>query len=365
MQGRFPTATTSARQGPIVRRSVAVHTVHPRAGEYTTAGQPAHESHTSGELRSPWESRTAGQATRTVAPARQSVFGEVLVLREVTEPRGPGVSIARAEDVTRAFRGALLRFATDPPPAVLSGHEADGRPLDRPHTAFLALPAAETARSSSSVCGVAIVLPREIAEEDRQAILLAAARWESSGARLVLGRLGEMRLARTDDARGDTDGLRPGLVQAIDAGEDGPMTSPTLAGPSRRWASLTPIALHRNPGNLAARDPATAARAANDAEKAIADACGHIGLPRPIHVRVARQSRFAGIPAAPGFMPYPRHGSGFKRVCVHAELEFREPVRGPVVLGVGRYFGVGLCGATGEWTDRDDVHRQPNWGHGQ
>ncbi len=260
-------------------------------------------------------------------PSHHSVFGEVLALREVGERRRPGLPISNAESVARAFRGALLHFAIDPPPAVLSGHEPDGRPLERPHVAFLALPVPGGARAPATIGGAAIVFPREIEEEDRQAILLAAARWEASGARLVLGRLGELRLAR------------------VASEEEGDQCASNLVGPSRRWASLTPIALHRNPGNLASRDPATAVRAACDAEHAIADACAHIGLPRPVHVRVTRQSRIPGIPAAPAFMPYPRHGGGFKRVCVHAELEFEEPVHGPVVVGVGRYFGVGLCAA--------------------
>jgi CRISPR-associated protein Csb2 len=28
---------------------------------------------------------------------------------------------------------------------------------------------------------------------------------------------------------------------------------------------------------------------------------------------------------------------------VHADLVFAEPVRGPVIIGAGRYFGYGLC----------------------
>lgn len=294
------------------------------------------------------DTRTVCQGAEAVASACQSVFGEVLVLRRVAESGGSILPISRAEDVSRALRGALLRFATDPPSAMLSGHEADGRPLDRPHTAFLALPAGEPARSSACVYGAAIVFPREITEEDRQAISLAAARWESSGARLVLGRLGEMRLARAEDGHDDTRTTLSVLSPTVDPRETVPVASRALTGPSRHWASLTPIALHRNPGNLMAREPATAARAAHAAERAIADACGHVSLPRPIHVRVARQASFPGIPAAPAFMPYPRHGSGFKRVCVHAELEFEEPVLGPVMLGVGRYFGVGLFAARQE-----------------
>lgn len=309
-------------------RPVATKDAHPYRSDSVAAGRG---------VRAP--SLSEAQAP---APARRSVFGEVFVLQSVAERGGSDLSIARAEDVSRALRGALLRFVTDPAPAVLSGHEADGRPLDRPHVAFLALPGGATALSPAAVGGVAIVLPHEVTEEDRQEILLAAARWESSGARLVFGRLGAMRFARVEDGCADTRMLLAALSAGGDTGQAVPIGAPALTGPSRHWASLTPIALHRNPGNLAAREPATAARAVRDAEHAITDACGHIGLPHPIHVRVAQQSPFPGIPAAPAFMPYPRHGSGFKRVCVHAELEFAEPVQGPVVLGVGRYFGVGL-----------------------
>jgi len=255
-----------------------------------------------------------------------SLFGEWLVLRAapIESDHYLGVPLARAEDVTRALRGALLHHAVDPPPA-LSGHAPDGRRLERAHAAFLALPDIRDQHSSSAVSGAAIVLPRDIAPGDYQAILLAAARWERSGMRLVLGRLGAMRLARDEDSGRSLD---PGC----------------WIGPARRWASVTPIALDKNPGDLSARNPAVAAEAARRAEEIVARACAHICLPRPTAVRVMRRSRFAGVPPAPAFMPFPRHGSGFKRVCVHVELRFEEPVAGPLLLGVGRHFGVGLCG---------------------
>ena len=263
----------------------------------------------------------------------RSVFGEWLLLREVPagDGRSLGLSLARAEEVTRALRGALLSHALDPPPAALSGHAPDGRRLERPHAAFLALPDLGSRRESGNpITGVAIVLPRGIDPEGRQAILLAAARWERSGLRLLLGRLGEMQLARLDG---------PATGGALDP--------KAWTRPSRRWASVTPIALHQNPGNLTAHDPEVAARAARQAEEIITRGCAHICLPLPTRVRVMRRSLFPGAPSAPAFMPYPRHASGpqcFRRVCVHAELEFAEPVEGPLLLGAGRYFGVGWCG---------------------
>lgn len=269
------------------------------------------------------------QATRPTPTSARSVFGECLVLRAVPEPGNPTreLPITCAEEIARAVRGALLRHAVDPPPAALSGHTPDGRRLEHPHAAFLALPDLR----SHSVAGAAIVLPREIEPEQRQAILLAAARWERSGLRLLLGRLGTMQLARVD---------------APTAGDS--LDTARWLGPSLRWASVTPIALHHNPGDLTSRDPAKADRAARRAAEIIASACAHICLPQPTRVRVFRHSMFPGVPSAPEFMPFPRKRGGagsekFTRVCVHAELEFAELVEGPVLVGAGRYFGVGLC----------------------
>jgi CRISPR-associated protein Csb2 len=215
---------------------------------------------------------------------------------------------------------------------VLSGHEPDGLRLERPHVAFLALPGPGSRNSPATIAGVAIVLPRDIEETDRRAILLAAARWEQSGARLLLGRLGAMRLARVSD---------PGSGESLGLS--------ALVGPSRRWASLTPVALQRNPGDLAAPNPEIAARAVRRAEEIVSRGCAHIWLPPPTRVRVLRRSLFPGAPSAPAFMPFPRPTPGrpprperFQRVCVHVELEFAEPVEGPLLLGAGRYFGVGV-----------------------
>ena len=277
----------------------------------------------------PEESGSAALGSQLPASCGRSVFGEWLLLGNASAQgeHAPGLPVTCAEEVTRALRGSLLHHAIDPPPATLSGHGPDGRRLERPHAAFLALPDP----SARYVAGAAIVLPREIDPEERQAILLAAARWERSGLRLVLGRLGAMNLTRVDAPAADD-----------------PLDPARWLGPSRHWASLTPVALHHNPGDLTSRDAAKAARAAHRAEQIITRGCAHICLPPPTRVRIMRRSLFPGAPSAPEFMPFPRKrgASGsdkFGRVCVHAELEFAEPVEGPVLLGAGRYFGVGLC----------------------
>jgi len=266
-----------------------------------------------------------------------SLFGEWLVLREAEPRSGEPLRLPMtcAEEVTRALRGTFLSHADDPPPAALSGHMPGGRPLEQAHAAFLALPDLGSNRMSSSspgntLLGAAVLLPRDIDPGDRMAIIGAAARWERAGLRLRLGRLGVMELT--------------GVAGEAVRGEFGP---DVWRAPSRRWASVTPVALDHNPGNLFAHDPGVAARAEEHACKTVAGACRRVGLPSPQRVRVARHSLHEGVPDAAGFMPYPRRGHGFTRVCVHVELVFDEPVAGPVLIGAGRYFGIGLCAPAG------------------
>jgi CRISPR-associated protein Csb2 len=281
---------------------------------------------------------TAGVASTPAAvdapPAHRlqhPVFDDCLILRIASAVDGPfKLTLDHTESVTRAVRGALLHHAADPPPAALSGHAADGSRLERPHVAFLALPELATSGARATIAGVAIALPRGIETPDYQAILLATARWERSGFRLLMGKLGALRLEHVTG--GDFTGeVAPGAL--------GPKE---WTRPSRRWASVTPVALPRNPGDLTSRNPEIAQQAKRRAEEVVADACAQVGLPRPARVHVSPRSAFAGVPAAPAFMPYPRMGSGFKRVCVHVEVEFEEEVAGPMVMGVGRYFGMGV-----------------------
>lgn len=273
---------------------------------------------------------TSSELQAAVAPApppeeprpARSAFGELLLLRRTAFRSATGriPSIAIAEEVGRALRGALLRHADDPPPAVLSGHHPDGRPLDRAHAAFLTLP--DLRSGSGTVAAAAVALPRDIDLPDLQAILLAAARWERSGMRLWLGRLGEIAFERAEPRESD---LAPWL------------------GPAKRWASVTPVALDRNPGNLLSRDAGKATRAVRRATTTIAEACAHIGLPAPAEIRMLRRSRLAGTPPLTDFTPYPRSSTRYQRVCVHVDLSFAEPIAGPLLLGVGRHTGIGLC----------------------
>lgn len=264
------------------------------------------------------------------APAN-SVFGEWILFREiaVADGRRLGVKLSKTEDLTRALRGALLSHADGNIPDVLTGHDEAGRPLERPHAAYVSLADVGSPYASGSVLGVAILLPRSIERDERRSVLRAIGRWEQSGLRLTLGRAGALVLERVldDDPRKTLD-------------------PKWWMRPARRWGSVTPVALDRNPGKLHSVDPKEASVAARNAEEIVMRACQHVGLPEPRWVEIIRRSLFDAAPAARNYMPFPAktaNGKGFSRVCVHIEMCFEEPVAGPVLIGAGRYFGVGLC----------------------
>jgi len=267
------------------------------------------------------------------AAAATSVFDpDWIVFREVADGakgRRKGVRLSRAADLARALRGALLRYSDDPPEPFLSGHHADGSPLTTPHLAFVPLGDVGTTWSTGAVLGMAVVSPREVGAGQREALLRAIGRWEADGGgeplRLVLGRAGELLLERV-----------------VEVEPRATLRASTWCRPARRWASVTPVALDRNPGMLSAGDPEVVARAVEAAREIVRRACERIGLPRPVAVELPRDGLWVGSPPARAFMPFPIKSGAVRRVCVHVELVFDRPVRGPLLIGAGRYQGLGL-----------------------
>jgi CRISPR-associated protein Csb2 len=69
--------------------------------------------------------------------------------------------------------------------------------------------------------------------------------------------------------------------------------------------------------------------------------CRRARIPEPCEVIVTPVSAHFGAPPAEAF---PRlRNDGNERCHCHAILIFTEPVRGPILLGAGRYCGYGLC----------------------
>lgn len=269
------------------------------------AGRPAHEV---SRLRGYRHRSTAttGSASGVVEP---SAYTDVVVFR-LAGLRPDGRLAAR---FTAALRTAVLGRAGDSAPPALHGHGADGRP----HVAFLALPDVGQQHAVGHLLGLAVAVPR-LPDDERRAVLAA-----------VLG----LRRPGPDGAPAAAVDLRvPGIGEVELAYAPG-LVRPWGADPERwrrgstRWVSATPVVLDRYP------------KGAGGAEAEVLRSCRMLGLPDPVDVQVSPERLIAGgVRMRPHDLPPKVRG----RLFQHVALTFDRPVSGPVLLGAGRYLGVGL-----------------------
>jgi len=222
-------------------------------------------------------------------------------------------------------------------PPVISGCHPSGEQSHKPHVAFVALPWVGHEHADGSVQGMALVAPRVITAGEREAFLRLLAKWEAE------------RGDVTDDYSVGLDtpsGLgRPLQVQIrrVEVPSKAALRATRWCRPSHRYITATPIALDRHPGKLRSNVHRAAHKAADEAETSIADACERIGLPRPLHVSISFTPLLSGAQHVRQFAPWPPWRGETRRALVHADIVFPVAVRGPVLLGAGRYFGLGLC----------------------
>jgi CRISPR-associated protein Csb2 len=96
-------------------------------------------------------------------------------------------------------------------------------------------------------------------------------------------------------------------------------------GPARRWRSATPVVWEGR----------------GDPEESLKAMLGGLGLPPPVGFRAGPYPFLKGAPGVWEVLPYLPPSLGASRVA-HLALEVPEPLRGPLVLGLGRELGLGL-----------------------
>ena len=244
----------------------------------------------------------------------------------------------RCVELAKAMRNAILAYAQDPIPEGVSGHRADGTASLLPHTAIVPLPFAGFSHADGRLVGLAVSVPNEMDSSSRVALYRAIGIWErtvwqESGdscgpLTLTLGRQGTIRLARVVGTA-ELVSLRPSL----------------WCRRSRHWVSVMPIALPQHPGSLTRGTAAARGKAWTRAEAAVRLACTHVGLPRPSTVALSLDPCIVGGRKAvqfPAFRQAGPAGKPVRRQLVHASLRFDNMVRGPFMLGAGRFLGLGL-----------------------
>jgi CRISPR-associated protein Csb2 len=273
-----------------------------------------------------------GEAPSLTKP-RVGVFGhhDMVVFARVGGPRLPMTSTV---GVARQFRRALLAAANNDVPALLSGHTPDGGALAAAHLAFVPLPVVGNPHADGAILGLGLVFPRDCAADERRRVLAA------------IGRL-EQQTRGTDDPPvihlklGDSGVLE---LQRVAWGEDGRATLQPgwWARASTSWASATPVALDRHPGNLNEDDPLRRRKAFDEAQASIALAVERAGYPEPVEIDVVRSCVLPGSAKPRAFPRFPVETDRAQRVLVHTRIVFPTPVQGPILLGAGRYLGLGL-----------------------
>ncbi len=248
--------------------------------------------------------------------------------------RQAGIPVHQVVRLTRVLRKALQRYAGSPSPEIISGHQPDGAPGLKPHAACIPLPLVGFPQARGTLAGFALVLPRMASRDDEALIDQVLARWEGEFRQddeefpmlpLYLGRQGRVQIERIA-------ATRPARA----------LRAETWCGPATHWASVTPVVLDRYPGKLFSNKSDVATKARGNARAILERSCRNIGLPEPIHVELVSCSPIAGVPPTDEFPPYPGIKNRQTRFFVHVKAVFDKPVHGPIILGAGRFEGMGL-----------------------
>jgi CRISPR-associated protein Csb2 len=260
------------------------------------------------------------------ACVERSVFADRWLVLEHVDGTMPGLCAAAL--LSRALRVALMSGYDRSGqggaiPTVVSGHKADGSPAAEPHLAIAPL-SVDTPAADVGVSSFALIPPCEVAllvDPGFQSALRAITPWNAERRRR------ELRLVCTGFD-----------LTFAPLGEGGRRESDTTSyvATATTWATCTPIVLDRH---LKAKGDA--ARIV-EIERLMCRACRNIGLPEPARIVVGNRSTIGRAP--------PARGSNWRlpkslgsRQLTHAVLQFARPVRGPVILGAGRFVGLGLC----------------------
>lgn len=275
-------------------------------------------------------------ASQMAAPvtAADSVFAADWIVFERVGGSRPVSS--RGTDLACAMRSALLETHGGAGlPATLCGHGEEG-PAAQPHVAFVPLPFIGHEHADGAIMGCALVPPRELPPRDREVLLRLVAKWEKERA----DERGNLTLAGGS--------LPPYAVRRVEVSAKKSLSPDLWCKAAARFVTATPIALDKNPGNLRSRQPETARKAVLEAQRHISDACERVVGVRPVSVEVSLAPLLPGAQHVRDFLPWPGRPGRTSRVRVHADIRFSQLVAGPLLVGAGRYFGLGLCLPVGD-----------------
>jgi CRISPR-associated protein Csb2 len=269
-----------------------------------------------------------------------SYFSPEWLVLEHTEGEMPDIRAAAL--LAKEIRDTLLSGYQqcgmgDRIPSVVSGHMANGSPVQAPHLSIVPLAFAGYPYADGHVLGFALVPPGNSGLFEQGDFLQVMRR--------IAPHIREHE-RRELQLRHFELGLSPTLTPS--------RRSLDFAAYTRKattFATVTPIVLDRHLKK-------SGSERQNEIVGQIRAGCRNIGLPEPSVVVPDKHSAIEGVPSAlpsgksPEWMRWRLPSSLASRLLTHAVIQFPCFVKGPVILGAGRFVGLGLCRPIDDLEDR-------------
>ncbi len=271
-------------------------------------------------------------------PAKQALASRKWLVLEIIGGTVPDIRTTSL--VCRMLRQALMSGyrrigMANEIPHIVSGHDSDGKPTRLPHMAVVPMAFAGFPHADGRVLGFALIPPAqtELSEiPEFRAAFEKIAPYDQAEERRVIVLSGKP--------------LREQLrLSPVGVTTKHSLSTEPYLKPSRIWASVTPVVLDRH------------LKRKNNAEiqEIIASACENTGLPRPNlnRIHIGKHSTVEGSPPvrfsknAPPWTHWKIPHMLSTRSLVHVAIDFECETAGPVLLGAGRFIGMGMCRGLG------------------
>jgi CRISPR-associated protein Csb2 len=252
----------------------------------------------------------------------------IFVLREL--PGNRRYALESCGIIADAIRLELMRRHGPNAPEWISGHSTDGSPSKQSRPAFLPLGYVDHEHADGRLLGVAVAVPRDF--EQTEQLLQLLGRHDGSKEHDIEPGVPFLSLTiRNPHLENREIGeLHLELDERPEGRRQFTLKSFTWTHPHWIWTTVTPLMLPQFP------------RRGLTAEDVVGKACLDAGYPEPAAVRVSFAPLMRGVPHSRAFHVKPSQ-SRPPRPLIHAVVEFPVPVRGPVLIGAGRYSGYGAC----------------------
>lgn len=259
---------------------------------------------------------------------------DMLVLKLQPREDRRQLGLSSTLQITSALRSALVASCENNVPEWLNGRQSDGTKTNSAHVAIVPLAHVGRKHADGHLLGAAIVLPKCLTIEQQRSHLQGFF-YDATGASREISIKLEADIEEWRFQIEDRDGPERPVTLRPET-----WTEPGNGNSTFRWASVTPIVLDRYSKHI------------EDMAEIIALSCERVteldrGLGtgvRPVSIELLPTSAFSGAGhARRDFPPLPEKFGKSPRCHTHAILTFDEPLRGPLLLGAGRYLGYGFC----------------------